>query len=170
MLLFYLNSIGSRENFSGGSMVDADALRFEIVDTLGLDVYRPFESNPQRKDERYLIGEEALLSIAGALIGEFLKGLLKPEALGEKTRAKLHELNSRFQSRSILESLFSDGELISLLHAAEEPVSHASEAQLLEAEKALTNSLQQFGLDEATATNKARDIRSSIVASLRAGS
>lgn len=151
-------------------MVDADALRYEIVDTLGLDVYRPFESNPQRKDERYLIGEEALLSIAGALIGEFLKGLLKPEALGEKTRAKLHELGTRFKSRSILESLFSDSELISLLHAAEGPVSHASEAQLREAEQALTSSLLQFGLDEETATNKAKQIRASIVTSLRAAS
>lgn len=149
-------------------MVDADALRYEIVDTLGLDVYRPFENNAQRKDERYLIGEEAILSIAGALIGEFLKGLIDPQSLGEMTRAKLLVLNERFKSRSILESFFADSELTSLLHAAEEPVSHASAAQLQQAEEALTASLRQFGLDETTAKNKAGDIRSSIVASLRA--
>jgi hypothetical protein len=146
-------------------MGDALSLQYEVADIIGLDAWRIYEKGDAKVEERHLIPEAMMLSIAGSLIGDFLKGLIQPERLGQAARAKLDHLYSNLKNKDFSKSA-DKSELIDLLHGVQEPASQTTPEEIQKAEESLAASLRGFGLDESAAKDKASQIRASVMASL----
>ena len=145
-------------------MTDALSLQYEVADIVGLDAWKFYEKDGSTEN-RHLIAETILLGLAGALIGDFLKGFIKPEELGQSLRARLDKLTARLRNRDFSSD---DGELIDLLNTAQTAAAQAAPAEVQKAEDSLAASLRTFGLDDSAARQKAAQIRASVLASLKA--
>jgi hypothetical protein len=146
-------------------MGDALSLQYEVADIIGLDAWKIYEKGDTEVEERHLIPEAMMLSIAGSLIGDFLKGLIQPERLGQAARAKLDDLYSNLKHKDFSRSA-DKSEFIDLLNSVQAPASQTTPEQLQKAEESLAASLREFGLDATAAKDKASQIRASVMASL----
>lgn len=141
----------------------ADELKTEILEELGSDVYVVYPD-----DERHLIAEAILLSIASACIAEFLKGLVDFKALGEATRHKLGELCSSFRHKDQrkLERYQDSGEIEELLVLIKSSPGRLSGKSLADAEQNLADALRQLGMDEERAAQHSRAVATIISSTL----
>jgi hypothetical protein len=139
-------------------MPDGRTVLENAKDTLGMDAFLLYP------ESRRLIPEAVLWGLAGACVGEFIKGFIDFKSLGETARAALNELLRKWRDKREFESyvVSSPPELL-LLSALNTLPSMIPVESCQKALVDLTDSLECFGLDKAEAQNRATQIADVIV-------
>jgi len=137
-----------------------DQLTSDIIEELGIDVYSGYDQ------ERHLITEAVLISIASALIAEFLKGLINPKQLGLAARERINRLLKTFESKEGLGSVDAHAEINELVASVRSMEPPPNSEQLAQAETTVANSLERFGMKHYVALEHAKSIRSLVEVSI----
>lgn len=142
-------------------MAKLEQLRSEILEELGTDVYNVYD------EERHLIPDAVLISVASALIAQFLIGLIDPKQVGAATREKIEQLLNSVKQKKDLGRVSPDKELDNLLNYAKSNPEHLGPKQLAEGERNLLQGMKTLGMSERVASEHAKSISALIESGLR---